>query len=215
MRVSVTLSENDSQLRKLILGALAEDVNSAIAKAIPEIRSNIKTLIISALKAEPEYASLINGKLRAEFGIADISTVDSIIEKLSDTIDIQYRKALITNVGLSGGLTITAISSDNIGGLISDMDAFVNDTERGYSLPWLEWLTLKGTSPLIKNYSVDFSSSPYSRSGMALMVASDGADWSVPAEFAGVTEDNWTTRAISRSDKEILQIIINAIEKNI
>lgn len=215
MRLSLALVESDSQFRKLILDALAQDVSSTISRSIPEITSGLKELLSKALKDEPEYASLTNGKLRAELGIADVAVVDSIVEKLCDTIDVVSRPITVNNTGLSGGLTITAISGDNIGGLIGDSDAFVNDTQRGYSLPWLEWLTLKGTSPIIKDYEVKFSSSPYSRTGMALMVSNDGSAWSVPPEFAGVAENNWTTRAIERIDKDITQTIIDAIEKNI
>ena len=215
MKLSVKLLESESQIRKLILGALSQDINMAMSRSINGIRSELKTLLLGALRDEPEYASLTNGKLKAELGIGDSTIVDSIVEKISNTIDINYQPATITNMGLSGGITITAISSENIGGLISDQDAFVNDTQRGYSLPWLEWLTLKGTSPIIKNYSVDFSSSPNSRSGMAIMVSDSGSSWSVPAEFAGVAENNWTTRAIDRIEKEIPKVIIKNIEANI
>lgn len=216
MRISLNLVESDSQIRSYILQALAEDATMAISKSIPEIRDNLRILLESALKQEPEYQSLMSGALRAEFGIADTSTVDSIIKKLASTIDIQTTTIRPSNLGLSGGISITAISASDIGGLIGDPDGMVADTERGYSLPWLEWLTLRGTSGIVKDYRVSMSpGNPFSRTGMAVMVSDEGSEWKVPPEFAGVVDNNWTTRAIERIDKQIQKIIVEAIEKNI
>lgn len=215
MRLTTTLLENDSSIKKLILTALAEDVGLAIKKAIPEIKTEISSILEQALKAEPEYTSLISGQLRYELGIENTNIVDGIVKKLSDTVEIITKNINITSLGITGGLTVTAISSETIGGLLSDSDAIVQDNQRGYSLPWLEWLTLKGTTPIVKNYKVDLGNSPYSRTGGAIMVKEDGSSWSVPPEFAGVQEDNWTIRAVTRIEKDIPNIIINAIEKNI
>lgn len=215
MKLSLTLLETDSAIRQMILRSLAEDVSRTISRAIPEIRIGLRTLLESALKAEPEYSSLISGKLRAELGIVDTNIVDNIIDKMCNTLIVTSKPINISNIGLSGGLSVTAISSSDIGGLISDSDAFVNDPQRGYSLPWLEWLTLKGTSPIIKEYKVDMTSSPYSRTGMALMVSDSGSSWSVPPEFAGVEENNWTTRAVERIESQIVETIKQSIEKHI
>lgn len=216
MRLSLGLSESDSQIRAMILHALIEDINDTLTKSTNEIREGIKQLLVASLKQEPEYQALISGKLKAEFGIYETNAVDSIIEKLSDTITIQINPVRSSNMGLSGGLTINGIFANDIGGLIGDPDGMVNDSKRGYSLPWLEWLILRGTESLVKDYSVDFSSgNPYSRSGMAVMVSEQGAEWKVPSEFAGVIDNNWITRAIERMDKQIQSVIIQAIEKNI
>lgn len=216
MRISLGLLESDSQIRSMILQALTEDVNNTLTRSTNEIRDGIKQLLVSSLKQEPEYQSLINGKLKAELGLSDTNIVDNIIEKLSDTITVQIDSVRSSNMGLSGGLTINGIFASDIGGLIGDADAMINDTERGYSLPWLEWLTLRGTESLVKDYRVNFSpGNPYSRSGMAVMVSEAGSEWKVPSEFAGVVDNNWITRAIERMDKQIQQIIIQAIEKNI
>lgn len=216
MRLSLSLLESDSQIRTMILQALTEDINDTLIKSIDEIRDNIKELFISSLKQEPEYQSLIAGKLKAELGISDTNTVNNIVEKLADTITLQINPIRSSNIGLSGGLTINGIFANDIGGLIGDTDAMVNDNERGYSLPWLEWLILRGTESLVMDYKVNFSpGNPYSRSGMAVMVSEAGSEWKVPSEFAGVIDNNWITRGIERMDKQIQSIIIRTIEKHI
>ena len=85
---------------------------------------------------------------------------------------------------------------------------------KGYTLPWLEWLLLQNNSPIIKNYEVEYGASPYSRSGLGIMVPSD-QDWRVPPEFAGSQDNNWTTRAVGRSEAQIYKLIQQSIEKNI
>lgn len=216
MKLSLKLLESDSEVRKSIFNALVQDISITMSRAANEINNSLQGLLADALRQEPEYQSLMSGSLRAELGIANTSSVDSIVDKLSQTVNIQNVPVKYSNMGLSGGFIITAISSNDIGGLIGDNDAMVEDSIRGYNLPWLEWLTLKGTSGIIKDYQVSFSpGNPNSRTGMAVMISDQGSEWRVPAEFAGVIDNNWTTRAIERIDQKLQSIIIRAIERHI
>lgn len=86
---------------------------------------------------------------------------------------------------------------------------------RGYQLPWLKWLLVEGTKPIVKNYAVKFGPNKSSRTGMAVMVNSS-SNWSVPSEFAGTISSNWISRAIDDiSDLFISSIIENEIRKNL
>jgi hypothetical protein len=214
MKISLALLETNSEINKSILSGIADHMRETMVKSQPSILEDIRGLIRDALKQEPEYSSLTSGKLRAELGIPNPSIVDSIVNKIADTVTISMNPVRATNRGVLGGFTLTAISSLDIGGLIGDPDAFVQDSLNGYSLPWLEWLMLRGTSEIVKNYTVDMTSNPNSRSGMALMVT-DTNSWRVPSEFAGVAENNWSTRAIERIEKNIPTTIQTHIEKNL
>jgi len=213
MQFSLQLLESNSDIRQKILNALLTECERTIDKSIPDIRDKTKSALIDALKTEPEYNALKSGILKLEFGIPNTEIIDDIINKLANTINITKKTLTINNNGLSGGLTITAISSD-IGDLLSDSSAMVVDTERGYSLPWLDWLLLKGNSIIVRNYTVKFGPSPASRTGEAIMVESN-KNWRVPAEFVGTEKNNWTTRAIEKIENQINNIIKTAIEKNI
>ena len=102
--------------------------------------------------------------------------------------------------------------SDDMDGVIYSENARVIDNDN--DLPWLEWLLFKNNAPIVKNYNVKFGSSPYSRSGLAIMVPSSN-NWRVPPEFAGSIRNNWTTRAISRAEPAVYGIIKKAIEDNL
>lgn len=212
MKYSVSLLESDKDIRSAILDALSSDLSKTISKSISAISTKIKILVKKALQNEPEYQSLKNGQLRREFGIENTNNVDVVIDKLIDTLVIDTKTITINSQGLSGGLRITMIPSD-FSGVVGSEESVVVDNMRGYSLPWLEWLLLKGSQIIVKDYEVKVGSNPYSRSGDAIMVSSS-KNWRVPPEFAGTVTDNWTTRALSTIDDEISKIIQDTIESN-
>lgn len=214
MKFSLKLLENTSDITTIILNNLKIQIEKTINKALPSIERDIKALIKTSLMSEPEYSSLIAGSLRAELGISNVSDVDNVVQAMVDTLNISQNSINVSNNGLSGGFKLTMIKSDDISGIIYSDSANVVDSERGYSLPWLEWLLLKGNETLVQNYNVNYTNSSRSRSGMALMVKSD-TNWRVPPAFAGKINNNWTTRAIIKSNAQITSIIKSNIENYI
>lgn len=213
MRLEIKLVDSESQIRQLILNALKQDVQMTINKSTHQISDKIKALVKSALMSEPEYASLMGGQLKAEFGIESSSSVDAVVEAMVETISITQNVIKVTNIGLSGGFTLTMMKSDDMGGVINQKNAQSLDS-KGYALPWLEWLLFRNNEILVRNYKVKFGQNPYSRSGMAIMIPSD-TDWRVPPAFVGSVENNWTTRAIDRVESQILNTIIQTIKDNV
>lgn len=214
MKLTLQLLESDSEISRLIKEQIKTIIQNTINKSLPKIVNDIKLVVDTALRNQPEYTSLMSGKLKAELGIPDSSVVDKVIEGLVNTLEITNNPVKVASNGLSGGFRLTMIKSDDMSGLIYTDIASVID-EKGYSLPWLEWLLLEGNSILVKGYTVKYTSSPRSRSGLALMQPDGSYNWRVPAEFSGTQKNNWITRAIDSVDKEIYQIMISNIEKNL
>lgn len=213
MRVDVKLMESNSQVRQLILSELARQLRETFVLARPGIINRTKDMVRDALKQEPEYQSLVSGKLRAELGIADSANIDIIVDALVNTLDLITTSVTFNNTGLKGGFVLQMIQSDNISGIIGMDEATVTDNQ-GQKLPWLEWLLLRGNQIIIRNYQVRMGASPYSRTNMAVMVQSK-KNWRVPMEFAGTITNNWTTRALDKVDAQIIDNIINSIEATI
>ena len=214
MNISINLLESDSEIRRAILQQIREVMRGAIRKSLPVITDQVKNSVREALRREPEYNSLVSGKLKAEFGMPSSADVDIVVNALVETINVQNNPLKITNLGISGGITITMMKSDDLDGVINIASAYVSDYNRGYSLPWLEWLLLRSNQTIVKNYEVKMGNNPYSRSGMALMVKSN-KNWRVPPEYAGSQSNNWTTRAVSTAEDEITKIIRTNIEASI
>lgn len=213
-RFNIRLLESESAISRSIMVALRDHLSIAFSRLPTTIARPIKDAITQALKSEPEYASLKSGKLRYEMGIENTSNVDTIIESLVNTLDIQYRPITHSLKSLSGGFSLTMMKSDDLGGVVNTQEAYVNDAQRGYSLPWLTWLLLRGNEVLVYDYEVRLGSNPRSRSGNAIMVSSK-KNWRVPPEFVGSQDDNWTTRAISAAESSILTIIEKAVKDSI
>lgn len=214
MKYSLTLLDTSSEIRNNIFNSIKPLLDKAIDKTINKLRPLLVDLIRSALISEPEYSSLISGTLRSELGIADTSNVDAAVNNIANSIVINKKSISVNNLGFTGGIELNLINNQDFGGALNDASAFVNDTERGYSLPWLEWLLLKGNAIIIKNYEVKFGPSPKYRSGDALMIQSSSS-WRVPPEFAGTIKDNWTTRALNRIDNKIINLIQTTLENSI
>jgi hypothetical protein len=210
MKFSLDLLESNEQIVKLILDNLKKHLSIVFDKALPKIEKDIKSIVKEALISEPEYASLKAGTLRAEFGIQHIDNVDSVVDALVNTLNIEYNGIKVSKSNLNSKILITMVKKDDISGIIfTDIASVIDD--KGYSLPWLRWLLLEGNKVIVQNYSVNYTNSPRSRSGMALMIQSD-KNWRVPTNFAGSENNNWVTRAIDRAEPEIIKTIQNTIE---
>jgi hypothetical protein len=213
MRFSVDILESDAEIQRKILTEITKQISLCFQRSIPSMTSEIKSVVSAAIKSEPEYSSLINGQLRKEFGIDDVTKVDLAIEYLLSTLNIINKGVAYSNSGISGGIKITLISNRDIDSVTENASFMINDV-KGYSLPWLEWLLLRGTMMIVNDYSVKFGSYSRSRSGGAIMVASNG-NWGVPAAFAGSEGSNWITRSLSKTENSITSIIKKNIERYI
>jgi hypothetical protein len=210
MKLSFKLLETDSQIKRKVFEILQQQVNEIIVKIIPELNIKTTNLFIESIKKEPEYMSLKGGRLKAELGLPDSINIDELIDIIASSVYINKNISKITNQGINVGLKIEIFKQDGEPAISSDY-AFVYDNLGGYSLPWLEWLLFKGTQSIVKNYRVQFENNRRSRSGMAVMVESS-SDWSVPSEFAGTSNNNWITRALSRIDNELISIISHTLK---
>lgn len=205
MNFSLSLVETDSEIRNAILSAMKEVLDKALVKALNSIEPKIRILIRAALRNEPEYVSLISGELRKEFGIENTNNVDIAIDNIINSINFSINKISVGASGLTGGIKLTVVPKD-LTGIIDNSSAYVVDTERGYSLPWLEWLLLRGGEIIVRNFEVRYGPNPRSRSGDAIMVSSK-SNWRVPAQFAGTTNNNWITRALSTVEDKIVKTL--------
>jgi|LakMenEpi03Aug12_release.lakeMendotaPanAssembly.Ray.scaffolds.fasta_scaffold699079_2 hypothetical protein len=205
IKFSLKLLDSDSKIRLEILSELKILLDKALIKLANRIEPKIRILLRQSLQNEPEYGSLINGVLRKEFGIADVGNVDIAINNIVNSTELSIQSTTIKGSRVSGGI-ILSIVPKSLSGIIDDPSAFVIDNERGYSLPWLEWLLTKGGSIIIRNFEVQYGPNPRSRSGDAIMISS-GSNWRVPSEFSGTSRNNWITRALSTIETKIAKVL--------
>lgn len=213
MRFSIEILEDDQTIQNNILDIIKDRLIKAFDRAKINIINRIKKTVRTSIESEPEYQSLISGKLKYELGIPDVSIVAGIVDIWINNIKIENDPIKIAGGQMIGGFTINMIKSD-YSDVLSSSGAQITDSNTGSLIPWLDWLLLKGGSILVANYEVKLGPTPRSRTGNAIMVSSK-KDWRMPPEFAGTAEDNWVYRAIRKLDTAIENIIRQEIERAI
>jgi hypothetical protein len=213
MNINLSIIETNQTIQDSILIALKNHINKAFNVAKSNIINRVKQSVKLAIESEPEYQSLIGGKLRYELGVPDTNLIYSIINIWINNINVNNNPIKIRGSQLIGGFTINMIKSD-YSDVLASSAAQIKDSSTGSIIPWLEWLLLRGGDIIVNNYEVQLGPSISSRTGGAIMVSSQ-KDWRVPPEFAGTSEDNWVYRAITKLDSTISKIIKEEIEKAI
>lgn len=215
-RAKITTS--DSKIKGKILFLAKERVNKALRNAAPIIENQCRIIIARNLSQSPVISSLLNGKLKVDFGLTNdlaSSATNSIISLVSSTAsveltsgkDIKSVNSLIVKVPPIN----SAVASKISGGSYTSNGMF-----GGGQVSWLEWLLTKGTTVVVGDFQV-VSTLEYddrSRSGGGFMLPVGGA-FRVDPSFSGVEGDNFITRAIAMSINEIEVVIKKEFNKAI
>lgn len=214
MIISLKVSDTQSEIARKIGNALLPDIRKYMQESMRLIMTGLPGIVNSAITGSYEYASLLGGALRYELGIPDAGAkIAGLLDVWSQNIDVNYTPPIVNKSGtISSKFSVSMIKID-FGDVLYTPYAQVYDTERGYNLPWLQWLLLEGNQVLIQDYVVVVGRSPRSRTGMATMREEAGGSWSVPMRYAGTMSDNWITRSLSDASKEIEQFIIKVLDR--
>jgi hypothetical protein len=204
------LVDTQAQIINNILQALVPQVDKYFKKTLKAVSPKIQAVVIDAIKAAPEYQSLLSGQLKAEFGLPDSDTRLNSIMGFWQNINVEYKTITVGRSVLKGGFVINMIKRD-FSDIINSSVAILT-TEKGTDLNWLEWLLLFGNQTIIKDYNVELGPNPRSRTGMAVMKGVISGKWSVPAEYSGTINNNWITRSIDSIEGEIQNILLKAFK---
>lgn len=209
MNINLKIIETDQQINKEILNALLPEVTNFMNNGVNLIKKELPTLLQNAIVNTPEYSSILNGKLKYEFGIPDSNIkLNNLVDLWIENIKYPYMKPTIIGNKIKSSFEVNAVRVDFAEVLYSD-DALVIDNIRGYNLPWLEWLLLEGNKTIISKQEVVIGPNKFSRTGNALMRDSNKS-WKVPSEFSGTVTNNWITRAIDGVEGNIQSLLDRA-----
>lgn len=209
--VSLKVEGSTNSLANDMLKHIVSDIEKYFSAAFDTLRQDLSGLIVDAIRNTEEYRSLLDGQLKAEFGLPDSeSRVENIIKFLENT-HFEYSSILVSNGQLKGKFSLNLIKSD-FSDILTLPDAIFR-TEKGTNLEWLRWLLLEGDTTIIKDYEVALGPYPNSRTGMAVMQNSISGKWSVPPQFSGTITNNWLTRAIDSVSGDIENLINSSLKR--
>ena len=212
MNFKLKILESNKTIIRAISEALLPEVKIFMDGAFSTIKKELPNIVSTAIYNSPEYNSLINGKLKYEFGLVDADIkVKGLLDIWINNINYDYNPPAIVSGRIKSKFSASLIKID-FSDVLGTSFAEMTDIARGYSLPWLEWLLLDGTKTIIDQYDVIIGPNEYSRTGYAIMSPSSRS-WSVPSEFAGSVGDNWITRSIDSASSQINQLLMKALTK--
>jgi hypothetical protein len=206
LKFNMKLVGNNTTIAKAMLSALVPELSKYLDKVYNQMAIQIPDILIQQIQNQPEYASLLGGKLQGEFGIPDPQNrLGEILDTIRNGKVVVKNPVVVTGQKIKGGIKLQMVKKDFQDLLSLGSASFT--TEKGSNLEWLKWLLIEGDSIIISNYEFVLGPSPYSRTGMGIMREIGSSGWRVPPEFAGSINNNWITRAIDASSTEINNIM--------
>lgn len=196
-KISIVITESDVQIGKKIDLSLSKELNYTFKKSLPAIKQSVKPVVRNAISASPEIAALRSGSLKFDFGLVGDPTMD-IINTIVNSVFVTMKPIKIAGRSATGGVLVN-IQPDDYSSLLS-LPAARQLTERGVSLPWLDWLINLGDTLIVADFGVQYG--PYGRTGGAHMI-SRNRPFKVDTLYSGTAHDNFITRALSRFQKQI------------
>tara|TARA_R100001377_G_scaffold85340_1_gene71728 strand:+ start:3255 stop:3908 length:654 start_codon:yes stop_codon:yes gene_type:complete len=193
-----------------------KEVRKVLLRSYPRIQKGVlrslRVIVRERIMDSPEYNSMIGGTLRGELGLPDgMSRITRIIEAWVLNIRVKIIQGSSKSLG---SLSISMIEStySDVLGLPEAVLRYTNRKGKSVNLDWLKWLLTEGGSTIVSEY--EFTPSSRGRTGLGVMIKSRGG-WKVPAQFAGVSTDNFVTRSFEGITKDIEIILRREITKGI
>lgn len=212
--ITLVLGEDVETMQGKVLNAFTLHLNSVFKRAAGVVKRRMGEICESLIARTDEYKSLLSEQLLGELGIPNVDEkLSNILKTIKGSVDVETTPITRTGDTLSGGLVVKMIRSD-FQDVIGLPDASY-ETEKGSTIPWLDWLLTQGDRIIVVGYDVKMPLSSreraHSRTGLALM--RPGTGWRVPPEFAGTLEDNFITRAFVPSEVE--RVFLKIFEEEI
>lgn len=205
LNLGITIAESDRDIKRKIINAIGEEVNDALSRAAGNIKTQIRTQVISAIIRTPEYQSLLGGQLQHELGVENTNIkLQTILGVWIKSVQTEVKPARKNKDHIDASLHINMIKGD-FSDVLSLPEA-IYITDKGTQINWLEWLLLEGDKIIVRDYEFRATVEGNSRTGFGIMVAAERS-WRVPPEFSGTVNDNFVTRALLSIDKIIDEIV--------
>lgn len=213
MQFSLKILESNKEIQNRIAKALLPSVSKYMNGIVLLLKKELPVVLYSAIVNSPEYPEILRGRLRYEFGIpSPARKLAGLLEIWTENVNVMYTQPTIASStgNISAKLNVGLVKAD-YSDVLETNYAEVYDVVNGYTLPWLKWLLLDGSVPIIKDHFVVIGPNRRSRTGMAVMREDTNKSWAVPKQYAGTQRDNWITRAIFASRTEIQQVLEKAL----
>jgi hypothetical protein len=198
----VKIVTSNARIRSLINKALAKEGEKVLKTAASGIRKRVKEVVRTAISKCPEIQELSSGTLRLDFGLTEDPS-DAIINSVANSTRVSVSKISSRGGSFRGGVKVY-VQPSTFSNLLS-LSVSRQDLESGGSIPWLSWLLTAGDTVIIGDFGVDYEMGT-GRTGGATMSA-EKRPFKVNPTYSGDIDNNFITRAIGPSMREISRIV--------
>ena len=197
-------------LERNITGSVQKGINKGLKSIEKELTRSMRALISGYIHNSPEYYSLVSATLRGEFGLTHPKqALEEIIETFLSSFKTELKLSSVSGNTFFAYLKINVqVDFERLANISAGFQEATNQDNPaagGVSLlPWLRWLLLEGSSPLVFDHSVSRSQGR-GRSGLNfLMTFTPGQNYFISKrQFTGTEDSNFLTRAVSRNRNHI------------
>ena len=189
-------------MRALINKALAKEGEKVLRTAASNIRKQVVEVVRRAIINCPEIRELSSGVLKLDFGLTEDPST-AIANSVAGSTRVSISKITSRGESFRGGIRIT-IQPSTFSNLLT-LPIAEQAIESGGSIPWLRWLLTAGDAIIIGDFGVDYEVGA-GRTGGARMSESEKPFMGNPL-YSGDEQDNFVTRAIAPTLKEISSIV--------
>ena len=202
--VGLRLTQSQATFDKLVLNALAQEVDKYFRTSIKQVLDPVREAVRSALRQSDTIRDLGGGKLRGALGIPSGQDVISpIIEAVANSTYIIPRPIKAKGKSFTGGFSLN-VQPDDFSNLLSGSIGTVV-TEKAITLPWLSWLLTRGSSIIVADFGVRYKGGA-GRSGQAQMTRG-ARPFSIDPIHSGTITHNFVTKALIENVDDIIKAV--------
>jgi len=202
--VGFKLTQSQATFDKLVLNALAQEVDKYFRTSIKQVLDPVREAVRSALRSSDTIRDLGGGKLRGALGIPSGQDVISpIIEAVANSTYIIPRPIKAKGKSFTGGFSLN-VQPDDFSNLLSGSIGTVV-TEKAITLPWLSWLLTRGSSIIVADFGVRYKGGA-GRSGQAQMTRG-ARPFSIDPIHSGTITHNFVTKALIENVDDIIKAV--------
>lgn len=197
--LSLKITDTATTFLRNVGAALAPLLNRRVNKNKAELIKRVRQFVETQIKLQPEVQELMHGagpgSLNAMLGISasdGAEAVNSIIREISNTMRIDL---VPFNKNFKGGINLIFANID-----IYNLSLMAEGQKLTLSgnLDWLNWLLVRGDSPIIIGFR--YKADTRGRTGGGIMLP--GSFFRIPPEYSGTSDNNFITRALSGKEQE-------------
>lgn len=208
------LNSTEDMLKGLTAEFLIQ-INKRVRQHLTTFNYKVKEVLKNRLVSAPEFAELSSpSETTALFGFpvgTEHSIANAIVTELLNETVIKFEEFRMFGRNIKGKVVIEM----NWGNVLNSNVAHII-TEKGYKLPFLEWLTVWGDRIFVDEYTFLYRPNKTfkgSRSEHGLMIKGNARAVRVDPNISGVYSDNWITRSFNMdSTEEIMTILLSLIK---